>query len=123
MSNTPSAMGTAPDPGLQPERTELAWRRTALALALLSLVSMRLLPEAFGSAWWALVGVAGLVAAAVVWGLARRRARAVTAMLADVGVRGRMPGAGLLFGLAGVTCAIGVTGAFTVFAVSAGAIP
>ena len=121
MSTAPSAMGTAPDPGLQPERTELAWRRTALALALLSLVSM--LPEAFGSAWWALVGVAGLVAAAVVWGLARRRARAVTAMLADVGVRGRMPGAGLLFGLAGVTCAIGVTGAFTVFAVSAGAIP
>ena len=122
MSTAPSAMGTAPDPGLQPERTELAWRRTALALALLSLVSMRLLPEAFGSAWWALVGVAGLVAAAVVWGLARRRARAVTAMLADVGVRGRMPGAALLFGLAGVTCAIGVTGAITVFVVSASAL-
>ncbi|HQZ47452.1 MAG TPA: DUF202 domain-containing protein [Microbacteriaceae bacterium] len=122
MSNTPSAMGTAPDPGLQPERTELAWRRTALALALLSLVSMRLLPEAFGSGWWALVGAAGLVAAAAVWGLAHRRARTVTAMLADVGVRGRMPGAALLFGLAGVTCAIGVTGAITVFVVSASAL-
>ncbi|MFN9472816.1 DUF202 domain-containing protein [Acidovorax sp.] len=35
------ALGTARDPGLQPERTSLAWTRTALAVLLNALVALR----------------------------------------------------------------------------------
>ena len=62
------------DPGLQPERTELAWRRTTLALIVGALVALRLLPPALGS-WSIIVGLAGLVLAAIIWVLAHRRAR------------------------------------------------
>ncbi|MAT19514.1 MAG: DUF202 domain-containing protein [Microbacterium sp.] len=92
-------MSTLFDPGLQPERTELAWRRTALALGAGSIVAMRVIPAAFGSAWWALVGVAGLIASAMFWLGARRRYREVNEVLAREGDRGRMPGAGLLIAL------------------------
>ncbi|MGM7698734.1 DUF202 domain-containing protein [Microbacterium sp. A84] len=63
------------DPGLQPERTELAWRRTALAIAVGSLVSMRVLPVMLGSALWMLLGVAGMIIAALMWLAARARYR------------------------------------------------
>ena len=53
------------DPGLQPERTELAWRRTALSIAVGSVVAMRLLPTALGSGWWILPGITGVIFAAV----------------------------------------------------------
>src|SRR4030095_12087978 len=46
----PPAMTHAPrfDPGLQPERTALAWRRTTLAVIAGSLVALRLLPHGLG---------------------------------------------------------------------------
>jgi uncharacterized membrane protein YidH (DUF202 family) len=72
----------APDPGLQPERTELAWRRTSLALAIGCLISIRLLPEAFGEAIWALPGFLGLVASGGLWIAAQRRYRQTEAALA-----------------------------------------
>ncbi|MGN8024581.1 YidH family protein [Microbacterium sp. 22242] len=50
------------DPGLQPERTALAWQRTALALAGGSVVIMRILPGVIGGAALAL-GFAGLALA------------------------------------------------------------
>ncbi|WP_406250288.1 DUF202 domain-containing protein [Microbacterium sp. M] len=51
------------DPGLQPERTELAWRRTALSLSVGSLLALKLLPEALDSALGVLPGVVGFILA------------------------------------------------------------
>jgi uncharacterized membrane protein YidH (DUF202 family) len=88
------------DPGLQPERTELAWRRTALAIGVGSIVAMRLIPAALGSVWWVFVGAAGLVASGIVWSVARRRYLEVNAVLSREGEHGKMPGAGPLLALA-----------------------
>lgn len=88
------------DPGLQPERTELAWRRTALSLSVGSLVALRLLPVVLGNAAWALAGVAGLLAAGVLWLGSRRRYRAVVAALARDGDRAILPDSLLLATLA-----------------------
>lgn len=80
------------DPGLQPERTELAWRRTALALAVGSLVAMRLLPAALDDVRLLGVGIAGLVATGGLWSASRRRLRAVGRRLEVDGDRAPLPG-------------------------------
>ena len=70
------------DPGLQPERTDLAWRRTALAIVLGAFVSLRLLPQILGP--WALgLGFAELAVAAVLWVLVLRRAGRVRRALVE----------------------------------------
>jgi hypothetical protein len=53
------------DPGLQPERTALAWRRTGLAMAGGALLALRVFPDLIGG--WAVVlaGLAFCVAVAV----------------------------------------------------------
>lgn len=96
------------DPGLQPERTELAWRRTALALGAGSLVALRLLPVAFGHPAWAFGGVAGLVIAAVLWLAARRRYRVVNELLCRDGDHAMLPGAAVIASLAALGLAIGL---------------
>lgn len=60
MTASPAAPG---DRGLQPERTSLAWRRTALSVAVGSLVGLRVLPPH--------LGVLGYVACALglVWSI------------------------------------------------------
>ncbi len=69
------------DPGLQPERTELSWRRTSLSLAAGGLVALRLLPEVLGP-MSLLVGAAGLVVAVGCWiGSASRARRARDTLL------------------------------------------
>lgn len=68
------------DPGLQPERTALAWRRTALALLVGSVVGARLLADAWG--WLALaLGALGAASAVVVSVAGARRARATAVLL------------------------------------------
>ncbi|MBT2485204.1 MULTISPECIES: DUF202 domain-containing protein [unclassified Microbacterium] len=114
---------TAPrpfDPGLQPERTELAWRRTALAIAIGSLLSLRVFPVALpadADAWGFVPSVIGLATACVLWFSARRRQVRVTAALtktAGADHRGAvhrgagLPGAGLLLGLSAFSAGFGL---------------
>ncbi|WP_432496906.1 DUF202 domain-containing protein [Kineococcus auxinigenes] len=68
------------DPGLQPERTALAWRRTALALVVVSLGAARLLPGQLGPGA-VVLGVAGAATGVVVHVLAGRRTRRTGARL------------------------------------------
>ena len=81
------------DPGLQPERTALAWRRTVLALAVGALVSLRLMSPVLG-VWSVAVGLTGLALAAAMWVLSARRSdQATQALLHGAG---HLPGGGLL---------------------------
>ncbi len=62
------------DVGLQPERTALAWRRTALALVVAAVVGIRVLPTLLG-AWAVVPAGAGVVLAVVVLVASHRRYR------------------------------------------------
>lgn len=89
------------DPGLQPERTELAWRRTALAIAVGSLISLRILPvglPASLAAWGVIPGIIGILAACAIWMAARRRQVRLSAYLTDASLR-PPHGGGLLLAL------------------------
>lgn len=103
------------DPGLQPERTTLSWRRTALSIAVGSLIAMRLLPVWLGGAIWVMPGVVGLLGAGAVWAISRRRHRLFTAQLRD-GAEPRTAGAAPLAALALGTVTAGVLGLILVVA-------
>ena len=60
------------DPGLQPERTGLAWQRTCLAFLAGSLVAMKILPPILGP-WSLLLGVAGVLESVLLLFVVRRR--------------------------------------------------
>jgi putative membrane protein len=62
------------DAGLQPERTALAWRRTALSLAVAGLIGARLLPHYWGAAGL-LIAAVGIAASVALVLLAHRRYR------------------------------------------------
>lgn len=101
MTSGPDEIGAGAPPGVQPERTALAWRRTALAVAVGSLAAGRLLEPVVGAGAWALTA-AGVPAAAWVATAGTRRARAWAAVL-DRGVATpatSAPGGGLLAGVA-----------------------
>lgn len=87
------------DPGLQPERTELSWRRTLLSLAVGALVSMRVLPGLLGD-WTIALGLGGVIGVAVFGLLARRRHIRVAAVFRGEVPRIAMPGGALLLALA-----------------------
>ncbi|GAA1464459.1 DUF202 domain-containing protein [Microbacterium thalassium] len=107
------------DPGLQPERTELAWRRTTLAVAVGSLVALRLLPDVFGHVLWVLPGALGLVASGLIWLAARRRYSAVTASAIEHGDRAPHPDGRLPLALAGFATAVGLLGLAIVAVIAA----
>jgi uncharacterized membrane protein YidH (DUF202 family) len=92
--------GSLFDPGLQPERTALAWRRTVLSLLVGGLLALRVLPPALG-AWSLGASVLGLALTAALWVLAQRRAAGVRRALAD---SGDPPGGGLLLFLSMLVC-------------------
>lgn len=106
-------MSAPADPGLQPERTALAWRRTSLALIGLSLGSARVTWPVVGA--WGLA-LAGAGAAVGLWLLlrgGRRYERHSTALATGDGA-----GDGLAPLLASLlTVAIAVAGIVSVVAV------
>ena len=65
-------MSGPPDPGLQAERTALAWRRTSLALAVAAVGAGRLAAPTLGRLAFALAGLGLLQAVAVGWRAVRR---------------------------------------------------
>jgi uncharacterized membrane protein YidH (DUF202 family) len=97
------------DPGLQPERTQLAWRRTALSITIGSLVALRALPLILGDPIWMIPGIVGVAAAGLLWIASARRARAVDAALSSVPHPERMPDGRLIAVLAGGTVAVGLS--------------
>ncbi|MFE5671060.1 DUF202 domain-containing protein [Agromyces sp. NPDC056523] len=106
------------DPGLQPERTELAWRRTCLGIGVGSLIALRVLP-ALGSTpdeqlAWLVPGLVGIAFAVVLWVLSRARYVRADRALLD-GRPDRMPGAGLMLTLTIFVVACGVAGAVSAF--------
>ncbi|KUM37664.1 DUF202 domain-containing protein [Arthrobacter sp. EPSL27] len=96
------------DAGLWVERTALAWRRTALAVAVGSLMALRILPEILGL--WAFIPTAlGAGVAMVALGLTRRRYRRIhTILTASESERVALSGGALPAILAAVTVAGGV---------------
>jgi putative membrane protein len=81
-------------PGAQPERTALAWRRTALALAAGALVGGRVLEPWLGPLVWLPVAVGVLAAVALARAGGRRAAR--WSAVLDASSDARVPGGGPL---------------------------
>ena len=94
------------DPGLQPERTDLAWRRSTLSVAVGALIALRLLTPTLGPTGLT-IGLSGLLVAGLMWLLARRRARLTQQALRN---HTNLPGAGLLLGLTALTAGAAVVG-------------
>jgi uncharacterized membrane protein YidH (DUF202 family) len=96
------------DPGLQPERTALAWRRAALSLAIGSLAAGRVLEVVVDGAW--LVAAAGTALGFGLLLTARRRTAQIDrALRSDCDLRSG-PGAGLIAVTAVVAVLVGVVG-------------
>lgn len=88
MSGASDSEGALFDPGLQPERTLLAWRRTCLAFAVASLIATRFTLPSFGLLA-VLLGTLGAGLAGFAYALASAGYRAAHRSLRDRGNLGR----------------------------------
>jgi Predicted membrane protein len=95
------------DPGLQPERTALAWRRTGLALLAGSLVGTRILPEALGPLA-AIPALTGVTASAALLYAIQSRYRRHRDHLSTGGDRSPIAGGGLIAATALIVVCAGV---------------
>ena len=109
----------ARDPGLQPERTFLSWRRTALALVGISALATRILAVELGPVAGAL-GFVGILISAFAVASAHVRYRAVARdfVAADAGERPLPSGGRTLVLVALATVAVGAAGFGIVLALS-----
>jgi uncharacterized membrane protein YidH (DUF202 family) len=105
----PHVVEATGDPGLQPERTALAWSRTALAIAVNALLSIRAGFVA-GEPWLVAIGVLlfATSGAAVAIGTVRRRQLSGERLVIT-------PPAGALLGVAVATLVASVGGVASVF--------
>jgi len=95
------------DPGLQPERTALAWRRTGLAVAVGAIASTRVLAPTLG-AGAVVIGLLGLVLAVLLVIGSTRRARRVDVALSRDGCLASGPGGRLVATVCIACTAVGV---------------
>ena len=107
----------AHDPGLQPERTMLAWRRTALALVVLAAVATRYLAAELGPAAAALGGLGILLAAVALASAHARYRRVVRGFRAADAREAPLPTAGRTLAVTALAAlVIGIAGAVLVIA-------
>ncbi|WP_432561700.1 DUF202 domain-containing protein [Kineococcus sp. SYSU DK003] len=98
------------DPGLQPERTALAWRRTSLSLLAVSLGAARVLPTQLGTGA-VVLGLLGAAWAVGIHHLSGRRVRRATDRLLTAGDLAHPHSGGvLLAGTAAVVLLLGLGG-------------
>ncbi|MEU0336130.1 DUF202 domain-containing protein [Streptomyces sp. NPDC006193] len=103
---TAGARAAGRDPGLQPERTRLAWRRTTLSATVAAVLAVRTALHGGASA-------EGIVLGAVccgLWlgflGVAHRRIRALSAGTRPPVLAGRQAAAAVLCAVATAVCAV-----------------
>jgi uncharacterized membrane protein YidH (DUF202 family) len=107
------------DPGLQPERTALAWRRTALALIVGSLAAVRVLPDLVGSWGYAGAGVAFVASVAILIAAHLRYRRDHLTLISSASDRVALSGGALVAITASVVLLMGIGGAVVLIAAAA----
>ena len=100
------------DPGLQPERTALAWRRSGLGMAVGALAALRVLPLTWGVAGFAVAAAALALAIAIIVASHARYRRETAILLAARGtaepLRVRLSGGALPAFIAASSIAVGI---------------
>lgn len=102
------------DPGMQPERTALSWRRTSLAIAVGGIVLARLLSPKLGAAG-VMIGVIAALIGMVLYLASIVRYRNVHAALSSKDGAARLPGGAMLLATAGLISCGGLAALLLMF--------